>query len=57
MHSGGIYEDEIVGRAYDRKLMRRFMGYLLPYRWLVAVTLVVLPLVAACRPNAEAESR
>jgi len=49
MHFGGIYEDEIVGKTYDRKLMGRFLRYLLPYRRLVAGTLVVLPLVAACR--------
>ncbi|MBT0651810.1 ABC transporter ATP-binding protein [Geomobilimonas luticola] len=49
MHYGGIYEDEIVGKAYDRRLMGRFVGYLRPYRWLVAVTLILLPPMAAAR--------
>lgn len=49
MHFGGIYEDEIIGKAYDRKLVARFVRYLLPYRRLVILTLLVLPLVAACR--------
>ena len=49
MHYGGIYEDEIVGKAYDRRLMGRFIGYLRPYRLLVAVTLILLPPMAAAR--------
>ena len=49
MHFGGLYEDEIVGKAYDRKLMARFIRYLLPYRRLMAGALLVLPLVAVCR--------
>jgi ATP-binding cassette subfamily B protein len=49
MHFGGIYEDEIVGKAYDRKLMARFIRYLSPYRRLAVGTLVVLPLVAVCK--------
>ncbi|WP_243374990.1 ABC transporter ATP-binding protein [Geotalea sp. SG265] len=49
MHFGGLYEDEIVGKAYDRQLMGRFIRYLSPYRRLVAVSLVVLPLVAVCK--------
>ncbi|RII28591.1 MAG: antibiotic ABC transporter ATP-binding protein [Geobacter sp.] len=49
MHYGGIYEDEIVGKAYDRRLMGRFLGYLRPYRLLVVVTLLLLPPMAAAR--------
>ncbi len=49
MHFGGIYEDEIVGKAYDRKLMARFLRYVLPYRRLVGGTLFLLPLVAAAK--------
>jgi ATP-binding cassette subfamily B multidrug efflux pump len=49
MHFGGIYEDEIVGRAYDRRLMARFIRYVLPYRRLVAGTLLILPLVTAAK--------
>ena len=47
MHFGGIYEDEIVGKAYDRALMYRFVRYLRPYRWLVAIALFILPLTTA----------
>ncbi|MDD2335051.1 MAG: ABC transporter ATP-binding protein [Geobacteraceae bacterium] len=49
MHFGGIYEDEIVGKAYDRKLLGRFLRYLRPYRWLVVWSLLLLPLIAAAK--------
>jgi len=49
MHFGGIYEDEIVGKMYDRRLMRRFIRYVLPYRRLILVALLMLPLVAASK--------
>jgi len=49
MHFGGIYEDETVGKMYDRRLMRRFIRYVLPYRRLIAVALLLLPLVAAAK--------
>ena len=49
MHFGGIYEDEIVGKAYDRALMARFFRYLRPYRLLVAVVMLILPLTAAAK--------
>ena len=49
MHGGGIYEDEIVGKMYDRRLMRRFVRYVLPYRRLVVAALVMLPLIAAAK--------
>ena len=49
MHFGGIYEDEIVGKAYDRRLMGRFLRYVTPYRRLVGGTLLILPLVTATK--------
>ncbi|KAF0220828.1 MAG: ATP-binding cassette subfamily B [Geobacteraceae bacterium] len=49
MHFGGLYEDEIVGKAYDRRLMGRFFRYLRPYRWMVAGTLSLLPFIAASK--------
>src|SRR5664279_4678937 len=49
MHFGGIYEDEIVGKMYDRRLMRRFIRYVLPYRRLVVAALILLPLIAAAK--------
>ncbi len=35
-------EDEIVGKAYDGRLMRRLLGYLRPYRWHVVVALAAI---------------
>jgi len=49
MHSHGIYEDEIVGKAYDRKLLLRFAAYLRPYLWLVAAVIAILPLTTAAK--------
>jgi len=49
MHFGGAYEDEIVGKAYDGRLMARFFRYVLPYRWLAVAALCLLPLSAAAR--------
>ncbi|OGU11303.1 MAG: antibiotic ABC transporter ATP-binding protein [Geobacteraceae bacterium GWC2_58_44] len=49
MHFGGIYEDEIVGKMYDRRLMRRFIRYVLPYRRPIAAALLLLPLVAVTK--------
>ncbi len=49
MHFGGIYEDEIAGKAYDRVLMARFLAYLRPYRWLVMAALFLLPLTTAAK--------
>ena len=54
MHYGGIYEDEIVGKMYDRRLMGRFFPFLAPYRRLLAAActdpaapVAALPMVAA----------
>ena len=35
-------EDEVIGKAYDSRLMRRLLTYLGPYRWIVAVSLALL---------------
>ena len=35
-------EEEILGKAYDARLMRRLLGYMRPYRLYVAVSLVFL---------------
>src|SRR5437867_7808377 len=51
MHGGGIGggggrgvfdEDEILGKAYDARLMRRLLGYLRPYRGLVVLGLGII---------------
>lgn len=49
MHHGGIYEEEIAGKAYDTDLLRRFARYVAPYRLSITVVVLILPLVAACR--------
>ena len=42
MATGFFQEDEILGKAYDARLMRRLLTYLRPYRGLVAIALTVL---------------
>ena len=49
MHHGGIYEEEIAGKAYDTRILARFARYVLPYRTSILCVLLILPLVAACR--------
>lgn len=49
MRPGGIYAEEITGKAYDTRIMMRFARYVKPYRASIVVVLFVLPLVAACR--------
>ena len=39
-------EDEILGKAYDARLMRRLLTYLRPYRWAVALSVLLLLLTA-----------
>uniref|UniRef100_Q02BV3 ABC transporter related n=1 Tax=Solibacter usitatus (strain Ellin6076) TaxID=234267 RepID=Q02BV3_SOLUE len=40
-------EEEVLGKAYDGRLMRRLLGYMRPYRLLVALSLVFLLLQSA----------
>ena len=40
--SGSFHDDEIIGKAYDARLMRRLLTYLGPYRRQVAVALVAI---------------
>lgn len=49
MHHGGIYAEEITGKAYDARILARFARSVKPYRGAIAVVMAVLPLVAACR--------
>jgi len=37
-------EEEIIGKAYDGRLMRRLLGYLRPYKWHVVVALASIVL-------------
>ena len=40
-------EDEVSGKAYDGRLMRRLAGYLGPYRWQATVSVIAVILKAA----------
>jgi ATP-binding cassette subfamily B multidrug efflux pump len=39
-------EEEVLGKAYDSRLMRRLLGYLRPYRWQVVIALASIILKA-----------
>src|SRR5712691_676076 len=41
-----MHEEEILGKAYDSRLMRRLLRYLRPYTWQVAISLVAIILKA-----------
>ena len=49
MHFGGLHEDDIAGKAYDRRLMRRFAGYLHAHRTTILCVLLLLPLIAGAK--------
>jgi ATP-binding cassette subfamily B protein len=42
----GSHEEEVLGKAYDARLMRRLLTYLKPYRLQVAIALVAIVLKA-----------
>ncbi len=44
--AANIHEEEILGKAYDSRLMRRLLGYLRPYRWQVGLALAAIVLKA-----------
>jgi ATP-binding cassette subfamily B protein len=41
-------EEEVLGKAYDSRLMKRLLGYLGPYKWQVVVALISIVLKASC---------
>lgn len=49
MHHGGLHEEAITGKAYDARLLRRFLSYLAPYRLAAGGVLFLLPLTTLCR--------
>ena len=49
MHFGGLHEDDIAGKAYDRRLMRRFAGFLQPHLTTIFFVLLLLPLIAGAK--------
>ena len=43
MSTGNNYHDEeVLGKAYDARLMKRLLTYIRPYRWLVVVAVILL---------------
>lgn len=42
-----MHEEEVLGKAYDARLMRRLLKYLRPYRWHVALGIVLSILTSA----------
>ena len=40
-------EEEVLGKAYDSRLMRRLLGYLRPYAGYIALSLVFLFIYSA----------
>ena len=40
------HEEEVLGKAYDSRLMKRLLRYLRPYRWQVAIALASIVLKA-----------
>ncbi len=45
-----MQDDEILGRAYDGRLMRRLLTYVRPYRTKVSIAIVLTVLIAALGP-------
>ena len=35
-------EEEVLGKAYDSRLMRRLLTYLRPYRWHVGIAIIAI---------------
>ncbi len=44
--AASIHEEEVLGKAYDSRLMKRLLGYLRPYKWQVALALAAIILKA-----------
>src|ERR1700694_3247054 len=40
-----LHEEEALGKGYDSRLMRRLLQYMKPYRWRVALALVMVAIV------------
>lgn len=49
MSAHGYHEEEALGKAYDARLMKRLLGYVRPYRWIVVAAVVLLLLNSGSR--------
>ncbi len=47
--AGNYHEEEVLGKAYDARLMKRLMRYMKPYRWIVIVAVLGLFFAAAAQ--------
>ncbi|MBI2461689.1 MAG: ABC transporter ATP-binding protein, partial [Candidatus Rokubacteria bacterium] len=45
-HDLGLHDEEVVGRAYDRRLMIRLAGYTRPYRGVLLLSACLFPAIA-----------
>ncbi len=45
--SGSMHEEDALGKAYDARLMKRLLRYLVPYRWQVVLAILVLMAASA----------
>src|SRR5438874_1860880 len=45
--AANIHEEEVLGKAYDSRLMKRLLAYLRPYKWQVALALAAIVLKSA----------
>jgi ATP-binding cassette subfamily B multidrug efflux pump len=45
--AANIHEEEVLGKAYDSRLMKRLLGYLRPYKWQVVLALAAIVLKSA----------
>lgn len=37
-----FYDDEIIGKAYDGRLVRRLMGFVVPYKWSLTASILLM---------------
>ncbi len=44
------HEEEVLGKAYDARLMRRLLGYLKPHKWRVVLAIAITIIVSALGP-------
>ncbi|MFN5933294.1 MAG: ABC transporter transmembrane domain-containing protein, partial [Roseiflexaceae bacterium] len=37
-----VYDDEILGKAYDGRLVRRLLGFVWPYKWELTISIMLM---------------
>src|ERR1035438_1720930 len=42
-----LHDEDVLGKAYDSRLMKRLLKYLRPYSWQVAIALIAIVFKAA----------